>query len=153
MTRVISIFLCCVLIFSALPVFSYAAESIEDITYFEDGSYCISTIQEYETFNSENTRTTSQTKNASKQRDYYSAKDELLFSVKVYGSFTYNGTTATAIDAKYTQTVHSNSWRFVAGNANCKGATATANCTFRCKNSYNKTLSASLTCSPDGKLS
>lgn len=153
MTRAISIFLCFTLIFSVLPISSYAAEPIEDITYFEDGSYCISTIKEFSTFSSENTRATNQTKNASKQRDYYSAKDELLFSVKVYGSFTYNGTTATAIDAKYTQTVYSNSWRFVAGYANCNGATATATCTFRCSNSYNKTLSASLTCSPDGKLS
>lgn len=116
---------------------------------YEDGSYSIISIEEIVT-----SQTGSRaTKTGTKSRQYYNANGVLQLTVYVKGTFSYNGTTATATDAMYSYSIANTSWTFISGSASCSGATATATCTFRNTPTNYKTLSVSLTCSPTGVLS
>lgn len=117
--------------------------------YYEDGSYCVITVEE-NTALQEGTRAM---KTGTKSKAYYNNNGVLLFTVYVYGTFSYNGTTATATSASYGYSISSTSWSFASGTASCTGATATAICSFRNTQGTLKTISASLTCSPAGVLS
>lgn len=117
--------------------------------YYEDGSYCVITVEE-NTALQEGTRAM---KTGTKSKAYYDINDVLLFTVHVYGTFSYNGTTATATSASYGYSISNTNWSFASGTASCTGATATAICTFRSTPTNYKTISVSLTCSPTGVLS
>ena len=83
----------------------------------------------------------------------YNANNVLQLTLRIRGTFTYDGTTATATSAQYSYTISQESWKFVSANASRNGATATVVGTFRNSGSYNRTFTVSLTCSPTGVLS
>lgn len=122
--------------------------SNQRVTYFEDGSYLVTTtVDETNIFSR-----ASGTKSGYAEQDYYSSSDELLWTFRVHGTFTYNGTSARATDADYSYDIYDSSWSFKSGSASYSGATATA------KGSFShlllpKSVSVSLTCSPNGTLS
>jgi len=122
----------------------------KDVIYFPDGSYIITEIHEEST--SFYTLEARQTKRGNKVRTAYSKDGEKLGSLTVYGTFTYNGTTATAESASYSHTVDASGWSFSGGSSYCSGATATASGTFKCL-FESKTLTVSLRCSASGVLS
>ncbi len=151
MKRMLIILVCINLIVSLFPTSVNAetptnSESVA-ITYFEDGSYCITTITVVQHILDRATIT------GTKTNQYYDSNDVAQFSVSVKGTFTYDGTTATATTAYYSYQVFNSFWPFVSGNASCSGNTATASCTFALLGVLNRTLSVSLTCSPTGVLS
>ena len=160
MKKLISFLLCALLITAMLSTSAFAMDTEPPIlsstkTVFEDGSYCITTITEVRehlktSFPEAGTRAT---KTASKTTSYYNANNQLLFSVTVTGTFSYNGSTATASNAKYSYSITDSAWKFVSGSAGCSGSTATASCKFKHGSLYSKTLSVSLSCSPSGVLS
>ena len=122
----------------------------KEITYLADGSYIITTITE------ENARTSpyaaAQTKSGSKTSTVYSASGASLYSITVHGTFSYNGSSATAKSASYSHTENSPLWSFSSGSASVSGATATASGTFKSVLT-SKTLTVSLSCSAGGTLS
>ena len=69
-----------------------------EITYFDDGSYCISRIVEYSSPASRAANTVAEGERA---LDYYSASGDILFTLTLYGTFTYDGNTARATSADY----------------------------------------------------
>lgn len=126
----------------------------QSTTYFEDGSYVITVITEDIAGNCfAVSSAASQTKTGSKQAHYYNASNVLQFSILVNGTFTYDGTNANAIKSQYGYRISASNWKFVSGKSSYAQATATATCTFKYINRYDKTLSTSLTCAPDGTLS
>ena len=153
MKRIIVTILCAVLIFEAFCLSASAQEISESSVRIDypDGSYCIQTIV-VERSNSP-FFTAASTKAGTKSSRYYSASNVLQFTVTVRGTFSYNGTSATATSAQYGYSISDNAWSFVSGSASCSGATATATCKFRSSPTASKTLSVSLTCSPTGVLS
>lgn len=157
MKKLVSLFLCLMLFLSmsVIPTMAAApaaANSRTEITYFEDGSYCITVLTEEVPYVS--TLATNQTKTGTRTTYMYSASNEQLFSLTVRGTFTYNGTSARATNATYSYTVDHGAWGFDNGSANWSGTTATATAKFN----YllfiqSKTVSVSISCSPTGVLS
>lgn len=135
-------------------VYASAAQAqdntIKDVVVLPDGSYIITEIHEepLSTFYV----SSEETKNASKTSTGYSVTGDKLYSLTVYGSFTYDGFTACAVSASYSYTVYSELWSFSGGSASCDGATATASGTF-VSSLHSRTLTVSLTCSASGTLS
>ena len=155
MKKVVSYMVVLTLIMSSISLNVYAANydhsiiSEQETIYCEDGSYIVSEIREYNT--KQSTRSVS-TKNGSKTNTMYSASGKKLFSLTVHGTFTYNGSSAKATNASYSYTLDSSDYSFENGSAHCSGATAAATGTFKAL-LQSKTISTSLTCSKDGKLS
>ena len=125
--------------------------SSEVINILDDGSYFVITISED---NPVAARAVSSTfsKTGSKTYSYYSGSDELLWVLRVHGTFTYDGSSAEATDADYSYEVYSSDWSFVSGSASYSGATATASGRFK-HGLFPTNATVSLTCSPSGKLS
>ena len=154
MKRIIAFMICISLMFSVFLTNAAATDTYKTVAIeknlLEDGSYYITVIQVQE--NSVTCRGTS-TKNGTKSRSYYSATDELQFTVSVWGSFTYNGTTATATDSSSSYSITNSSWSFVSGRSFAADNRAVATCTFHLSNVGNKTYTVTLSCSPTGVLS
>ena len=153
--RLISFILFFSFVFSVLGITVCAAETTDsnaEITYFEDGSYLVTIITE-EPVNAQ-ARGTAQTKNGQKSTYFYSSTNKLLCSLTVYGTFTYDGTTARATNASYSYTVDHSFWSFDSGSCSKSGSKVTATATFNFLSFVqSRTISVSLACSPNGTLS
>lgn len=130
---------------------TYAEEVVgEDIEYLADGSYFVTRIV------SVDSRVAS-TKSGTKVRTYYDSEGTKIFSFTVHGSFNYDGTTVTCIDASYTYEIYDSAWSLKSATASKSGATATASGTFVKKvlgiTVNTKTLTPTLTCDKNGTLS
>ncbi|MBR3294053.1 MAG: hypothetical protein IKI69_06490 [Oscillospiraceae bacterium] len=160
MKKIVSFLICVLLITAFFSSTTLAANTDQTIihsakTVFEDGSYCITTITELREslkigFSEGGARAT---KTASKTNAYYNANGQAVLSATVTGTFSYNGSSATATNAKYSYSITDSAWKFVSGSAGCSGSTATASCKFKQGSLHSKTLSVSLSCSPSGVLS
>ncbi len=122
-------------------------------TYFEDGSYLVRTVIEIKPDFAVSPTATTSTKSGIATEDYYNSKNELVWSLSVHGTFSYDGTTAEATASRYSYEVYDSDWSFKSGSASCSGATATANGTFLYLKLWPSAASVSLTCSPKGVLS
>lgn len=122
----------------------------ENIVYLADGCYMITVITE------DNVRASmlyaTKNKSGSKTSTVYSAAGETLYSLTVHGTFSYNGSSATAVSSSYSYTDESPLWSLSGASSYCSGATATVSGTFK-SSLQSKTLSVSLTCSANGTLS
>ena len=123
------------------------------VTYFEDGSYVVTVISEEMAENSASLLSVSKTKMATKDAHYYDSEHVLQFTVSVNATFSYDGRTSKAVRAAYKYHISSPNWQFISGDKQCEGATATATCSFRYMNRHYNTMSASISCAPDGTLS
>lgn len=121
----------------------------ESITYFDDGSYCISYITR---FDHPETRAASSVVTGAKDVEYYNSSDELCFVFSVIGTFSYNGTTARATSADYDYEIFVSSWSLDSADSYCSGDTAYAEGTFERFLARDVVVEASLSCSPDGHL-
>ena len=124
--------------------------NVENIVYLSDGGYMITVVTEEKEHASVFSAT--QTKSGSKTSTVYSATGNKLYSLTVHGTFSYNGTSATANSSSYSYSDESPLWNFSSASSYCSGATATASGTFK-SSLTSKTLSVSLTCSASGTLS
>ena len=155
--RFLSIVLCAALLLIPFTSLASAAEAdarentTAYITYFEDGSYCVTTITEYPTALS--TSAAGQTKRGSKTVCDFDSSGKQLYSLTVYGTFTYNGSVAKATASSYSYTVDNSSWSFVSGSSSIFGACADATASFKLLGIITKTLDVRLMCSPSGVLS
>lgn len=135
-----------------IPSAAADGDHATQIIRFEDGSYVIITI-EYDQPQGEIASLASRySKEGSKNYSSYNSSDELLWTFRVHGTFTYNGTTAKATAATYSYTIYDSSWSFVKGNSSYSGATATAKGSFK-KLLIPNSVTLNLTCSPTGVLS
>lgn len=154
MKKLVSIALvamCLALLTIGVSAEEVAGESVEySVEYYEDGSYCVTTIT------CSGAREVLQ-KSAKKTKSYYDSDDEVLFSLVVYGTFKYDGTSASCLSSSYTYNVYDSSWSFKSATASKSGATATASGTFVKKvlgiTTMTRTLTPTLTCDKDGNLS
>lgn len=141
------------IIFAMLSLSVSADESITgQVTYYADGSYMVTTIEEVETVSLQAV-TTKTTKSGIATQYYYNSSDELMWSFSVEATFEYDGTTATATEADYSYDISSSAWSFKSASASCSGDTATATGKFVHLGLFTNTATVSLTCSPKGVLS
>lgn len=120
------------------------------IEILENGD-CIKT---YITYYDTNSRAA--TKSGSKTKEYENSDGEVMWSVTVYGTFTYNGTTSSCTSASHSTTAPGSTWSIKSSSSSKSGncATATATATkkaFLVSNDY--TMTVNLYCSPYGILS
>lgn len=118
MKKIIIYAMLVVMVFSTMS-FNVSANSTDaneattsTVTYFEDGSYLVTTISE----DSSSTRATN-TKSGSKTTTYYSATDEALWKATLKGTFSYTGSSATCTAASETHTVYDSSWKITSATA------------------------------------
>lgn len=117
----------------------------------QDGIYYETILEE------EPSNTRSSTKSGSKTVNCKNSKGKILWSVKVHGSFTYNGKTATCTSSTVSTTCPASNWKISSSSAWKDGANAIAKATAKKYSSgivtKTETETVTLHCSPSGKLS
>lgn len=117
----------------------------------------IETIIELDTPSEISIFSTSKTTSGSKTTRYKSSSGTVLWSVKVYGTFTFNGSSAKCTSSKVTATAPAKSWYISSSSAAKSKNSATAKATAKKKigtaTTETITRSVTLTCSKSGKLS
>ena len=92
------------------------------------------------------------TVNGQKTKSYKNSSGVVMWSVTVYGTFSYTGSSATCTSASRNTTCPGSGWSIVASSASKSGNTAKATATARYNNG-NYSLSVTLKCNADGVLS
>ena len=151
MKRILTLTLLALFVFSMLPLGAYAAETSTDydeIIYLDNGDYITVKISESMTTRATGTR--------EKEYTYYDGGSAAWVAV-LFGSFRYDGTTASCIASSCDVTIYDSAWSVASKTAGRTGATATAELTMVKKfigiTIKTENLSMSLTCSPSGQFS
>ena len=118
----------------------------------EDGSYVIVTIDTDQPLDEVAVVAGKQITSGTKNYSYYNGSNDLVLVFRVHGTFEYDGITSLAVGASYSYDIYDSNWSFGDGNATCSGATATATGRF-VRFLVPKSITVSLTCSPNGVLS
>lgn len=154
MKRVLALALLCVMAFGVifcLPVSAATDEKTETyVEVLENGEK----IRTYITYYEDNTRAA--TKSGYKTTEYLNADNEVMWSVTVNGTFTYNGTTSSCTSASRSTAVYGSQWSIKSSSATKSGNCATATAVAVKKNvigSSEYTATVNLYCSPYGILS
>lgn len=158
MKKTLSLALAVVMLLSVLSVVAFAqaedAVVTESVEYLEDGYYIVTTVTE-EAGNSL-ARATS-TKTGSKTATLYNSDDEALVTLKLTGTFTYTGSSASCTMASTSYTIHNSAWKVTSATASRSGNKAIGNFTAKkyvlgiVTQTRNETLT--ITCSNTGVLS
>ena len=157
MKKIISIVLSVFVLITSFGINSFAtSNSSETIynssyTYFEDGSYVITTISE------EISQARASTKSGQKTSTFYDSDNVAQWSATLKGTFTYSGSSATCTASSITYTIYSSKLKVTSAQATKSGNKATGNVTAKRYllgipvQTINKTIT--LTCSASGVLS
>lgn len=125
------------------------ANSNVDVVYYEDGSYLVREVITESALKSRGT----QTKTGSCVTTYYNASDVAMWDITLTGTFSYNGSTATALSASYSYNIYSSAWAFKSANAYCQENKAIVDGVFVHAFFIPHDTTVTLTCSPTGVLS
>lgn len=152
----IKTFITCLLAALSITVSStpaLAQDNNTSITYFDDGSYLVTTlISTDDPVISPYALT--YTENKTGITKYFNDSGKLMWYLKVIGNFTYNGTTAKCNRAEVEAKSYSSCWKLSHLTSSRNGATAYASCVSEFYmgstriRGFSNTLS--LTCHPDG---
>lgn len=139
------------MVLTMIPVRAEAAQVIDTrIEYLPDGSYI-------ETVITESVSRASGTKTGSKAQRLVDSDGTELWNIRLQGTFSYNGTSATCTNAVCTVTVSADNWYVVSKSAGKSGATASAEVTMGKKflgiTISKPEYSLTLTCDKNGNLS
>ena len=151
MKRIVSLSIALIMMASLVSVTCFAASDSETkVTYFEDGSYLVETIEESRT-------RASGTKTGTKTQTYYGSDGESAWKAVLTGTFTYTGSSATCTASSVSVTIYDTSWYTISKSASRSGNTASATVTMGCKllgvTIDKVTTTPTLTCDKDGNLS
>ena len=151
MKRLISLGLTLVLIMSMLSVTCFAASnSNTTVTYFDDGSYLVETLEVSHS-------RASGTKTGTKTQAYYDASGNTDWKAVLSGTFSYTGSSATCTASSVSVTVYDSDWYTVSKSASKSGATASASVTMGYKvlgvTTKKTSATPTLTCDANGNLS
>lgn len=136
---------------SMIPFRAEASQTVAtEIEYLSDGGYI-------ETVISESVSRASGTKTGTKVKRYVDSDGNEQWIIRLQGTFSYNGTSATCTNSACDVTVYADNWSVVTKSASKSGATASASATMArkvlgitvSKQSYELTL----TCDKNGNLS
>lgn len=121
-----------------------------NIEKLENGDYIETIITYYETDDR------AATKSGSKISNYKNSSGVILWSVTVYGSFTYNGTTSSCTSVSHSTSSPGDGWSIKNSSSSRSGNCATANATATLRKglvSQDFSMTVNLYCSPYGILS
>ena len=141
-----SIFIAFMMITTIIPV--NALEENMSIEYLSNGDYIETTI-----VSNINTLARS-SKSGTKTEKYKNASGEVMWSISVTGTFSYNGSSCTCTKATVSTTKPSSMWSLSNKKASKSGNKAIASVTGKkISAGTSVTRTVTLTCSPTGKLS
>ena len=139
MNKVLSALLVVALMFASVSVAKASNDTVVSITYYDDDSYVITTINYAVT-------KSSSTVSGSKTSTYYRSDGIKAFSLTVYGT-----------NVSYSHDIYQNDWSLKSASATKSGNTATATGTFIRKELGitvdTKTRTVNLSCDRNGNLS
>ncbi len=127
-----------------------AVSNIDDIFYFEDGSFiCISMqVKDMRTGNG---------KSASKTYTYYSKQNEIQWTATLYATFEYDGTEYWTTDCSIETNIYNSAWYEISKSSSMSGCGATGEVTMGKKTlgiTVNReSATITLSCSPHGTIS
>ena len=131
---------------------AYQQSTAATVEYFDDGSYIVITIAEQET-----ALFAATTKSGSKFVNYYNSDNEKVWTVTVYGSFSYTGTSSSCTASSVSYTIYNDSWKVKSATASRSANKAIGDftCKFYLLGIPVKTVeqSVTLSCSSTGVLS
>lgn len=121
--RVLTVFVLvlCLLTSVMVPVFAESEEGVQvsnTVIYHADGSRDEIEIVVFPGFKGTNQIT------GSKTNKHYSSSNELIWKVKLTGTFQYNGTTSICVNAYSTVNLYQSSWTVISENTTHSGNTA-----------------------------
>ena len=152
MKRLVLVAMTLFLLIPCLSIPILGAETVEEtrITYMEDGSYLVETVQIVDS-------RASGSKTGTKTKTYYESDGTASWKATLTGKFTYDGTSATCTVSTVSVTIYDANWYTVSKSATKSGNTASASVTMGYKTmgiTTNKvTISVSLSCDKDGNFS
>lgn len=154
MKKIISIFLV-TLVLCTIFVIPANADGIENVTieYLDNGDYIITYFDDENIYPDDGSKTTVTKTKTSK---YKNSAGQTMWYIKVQGTFTYNGGSATCTKAAHQAAAPGSSWSIVSASHSKSGnhASATATARHHYSTGYNDyTRSVTLTCSPTGVFS
>lgn len=125
----------------------------DEVVYYEDGSYAVVVVMKEE---NTVTRATNR-KSGSKAYKYYTADDELVWTVTLNATFSYNGSSATCTSVNSLNvTIYDDSWSTYSKSSTKSGNTATGYVTMRYSGllgSRDIPATVTLSCDKNGNLS
>ncbi len=138
MKRALSLAIIAILLMNILSVSTFAVSgssiespidlgAAENIEYFSDGSYLITTIEPVDGISQMSTST----KSGSKSYRYYNSKDVQQWVVTIIGTFSYNGSSATCTNSRTSYTVYNSKWKVKNATATKSGNKAIGNFTVK----------------------
>ncbi len=154
LTLIIAVLLCC----TVFPV-STNATDLKDQTvsveYLENGD-CIETVISVETSDNPVLAVYSSTKTATKTNYYKNSSGDVLWSVSIKGTFSYNGNASSCTSCSHSTTAPSSVWYIKSASHSKSGNTATAKATAAKKTSTGikeYSMSVTIKCSANGTIS
>lgn len=132
----------------AVPALAAEPETSVDVVYFADGSYLTTELEVYAP-----AARASDTVSGQKTATFTNSIGVNQWSLTVYGTFTYNGSTATATSASYSYQIYDSVWSLDSATAYCSGNKAIADATFSSGLFVSKGITVTLSCSANGTLS
>ena len=118
MKRFISLILIAIILVNIVPFYGRAVENQCEIICFDDGSYLLAELVDY------NCRA-SGTKTGSKKYTYYDSTDVAQWQVVLTGKFSYTGSSATCTSSSISASIYDSSWTVVSKSASKSGNSAT----------------------------
>ena len=119
--RLLFILVICMLLITAMPVYAADINGIDlddEIVYYDDGSFAVISLQVDD-------GTRGGTKTASKSYKFYNSSNVPQWTFKVTGTFSYNGTSATATAVSTSHTISNNCWTYDHASKSKSGNTVT----------------------------
>ncbi len=152
MKKIILFLLVIGMVFIPTNVLAMEEDKVVTVEYLKDGTI-VETIIEESTIVLYST----QSKSGTKTKNHKNASGKILYTIKVNGTFTYNGNTSTCTAASATATSSMSDWKVISKSASKSGNKAIAKATM--KQYYDGSViqttypSVTLSCDKNGKLS
>lgn len=125
--------------------------------YYDDGTYLETVITVFPSVNNSSTYSTTKTCSGSKVATLKNSDGDTLFSVTVYGNFTYDGSTSKCTSASVACFFTDDDWYYVNKSAEKSGNKAIGHVTGKLMMAgitiRTQTVDVTLTCDKNGKLS
>lgn len=149
--KIASMMLACLMVICLLPLQAGAAESVEEVTRYEDGSYTVTTVERYVATRASGTISGRNMKN------HYSSDNVLQWRAVLDASSSYNGSSATCTAVNsFNVTIYNSDWSVGSKSTSRSGNTAYGYLTMNRKivgGTQGVPVTVTLSCDKNGNLS
>ena len=130
--------------------------TVVDVEYLDNGDYIITTIEDNSIILPGDSTNAATTVTKTKTKNYVNSEGDIMWYIKVQGTFTYDGSTSKCTNAAHKAAAKGSTWSISSASSSKSGNTATATATavhHTGTGNYSYTRSVTLTCSKTGVFS